>query len=255
LRVAITGAAGRIGRAVHPGLAGLGHEVVAMDTVPADGVEYVDVGDSATLTPLLRGCEAVVHLALKSDETSFEGVLDTHLRLTHGVLEAMRAANVPRLVYASSNHAVGFTPRAEMINVHTRPRPDTFYGFGKAATEALCSLYSDRYSIATACLRIGGFADRPVNRRQLSIWLSPGDAVRLVDACLTAPELTFAVVYGTSANTRGWWDLEPARVLGYRPQDDAEAYASEILATPESDEDRFAALHVGGEFCRPDWVG
>ena len=53
--------------------------------------------------------------------------------------------------------------------------------------------------------------------RALATWLSPGDAVRLVDACLRAPDLGFAIVYGISANTRGWWDLSTARALGYEP--------------------------------------
>ncbi len=255
MRVAVTGAAGQIGRVVHPGLTDLGHEVVALDLVPADGVEAIDVSDTTTLAPLLSGCDAVVHLAANPHETTFEEVLDIHLRVTHGVLEAMLAANVDRIVYASSNHAVGFTPRASMVPADTRPRPDTFYGMGKAASEAMCSLYVDRHGIHAACLRIGSFRDRPRSRRELSTWLSHGDAVRLVEACLTAPNLTFAVVYGVSANTRAWWDLEPARALGYRPHDDSEAFAAEILATPESADDRFAALHVGGEFCRPDWIG
>jgi uronate dehydrogenase len=252
VRVAVTGAAGRIGRVLHPGLADRGHDVIALDVAPADGVEAVDVGDSAALVPLLNGCDAVVHLAAKPNETTLEEALDTHLRVTHGVLEAMLTADVNRIVYASSNHAVGFTPRAPMVTVDTRPRPDTFYGVGKVACEAMCSLYVDRHGLSAACLRIGSFRDRPRSRRELSTWLSQGDAIRLVEACLTAPSLTFAVVYGISANTRGWWDLEPARALGYRPVDDSEAFAAEILATPESADDRFAALHVGGEFCRPD---
>ena len=40
---------------------------------------------------------------------------------------------VPRIVYASSNHAVGHTPRTDRLSVDTRPRPDTFYGVGKVA--------------------------------------------------------------------------------------------------------------------------
>ena len=67
----------------------------------------------------------------------------------------------------------------------------------------------------------------------LSTWLSPGDAVRLFDACLRAPKLDYAVVYGVSANTRGWWDLQPARDLGYEPRDDAEDFAAEVLAGRE----------------------
>ena len=91
------------------------------------------------------------------------------------------------------------------------PRPDTYYGVGKVATEALGSLYHDRYGMQVAALRIGTFRDRPVSRRHLSTWLSPDDLCRLVDAMLRAPDLGFAVVYGISANTRRWWDLEPGR--------------------------------------------
>ena len=67
----------------------------------------------------------------------------------------------------------------------------------------------------------------------------------MVDAALTAPAPGFAVVYGISANSRGWWDLEPGRALGYRPEDDAEAYAADIPGRPE---DEVEAGHVGGPF-------
>ena len=129
--------------------------------------------------------------------------VDSHIGLTHRVLEAAVAHRVRRVVYASSNHAVGFTPRTPMLAVDARARPDSFYGFGKAACEALCSLYHDRHGLAVACLRIGSFRDRPTTRRHLSTWLSPGDAIRLVDACLRSPDLGFAIVYGISGNTRG----------------------------------------------------
>ena len=194
MQVAVTGAAGRIGWVVHRGLADRGHQIIAMDVAPADDVRHVDVRDTAALVPLLRGCAGVVHLAANPNETSFEEALDSHLRLTHSALEAMLAAGVPRIVYASSNHAVGFTPRVPMVGAGTRHRPDTFYGVGKAACEALCSLYADRHGLAAVCLRIGTFADRPRTRRDLSTWLSPGDAVRLVEASLTAPAVHFSVV-------------------------------------------------------------
>jgi uronate dehydrogenase len=248
MRVAVTGAAGRIGRVVRPGLAELGHDIVGIDLVDAPGINHVDVRDTTALAPLLQGCDAVVHLASIAEETTFEVALDTHLRVTYSVLEAMLCAGVPRIVYASSNHAVGFTPRETMADVATRLRPDSFYGVGKAACETLCSLYVDRHGINAACLRIGSFRDRPRSRRELSTWLSHGDAVWLVEACLTAPGLEFAVVYGVSANTRGWWDLAPARALGYRPHDDAEAYAAAVLATEETEADRIEGRHIGGPF-------
>lgn len=252
MRVVVTGAAGRIGRVVSDGLVGLGHEVVGVDQVSADGIKRVDVSDSEALRPLLNRAQAVVHLAGYAGEGSLQTALHTHVHTTHAVLEAMRLERVPRIVYASSAHAVGFTRSDGALGVDVRPRPDTFYGLGKVAAEAMCSLYADRYGLAAACMRIGAFLERPLTRRHLAIWLSHGDAVRLVEACLTAPDLSYAVVYGISANTRAWWDLEPGRALGYHPQDDGERFATDILAKPETERDVFDAKHVGGSFCAPD---
>jgi uronate dehydrogenase len=256
MRVIVTGAAGRIGSRLVPGLVDAGHDVAGIDARPADDlgvpVTVADLGaDDGALEELTRGADAIVHLAANAGETDFATALQSHLVLTHRVLEAARTNHVGRVVYASSNHAVGYTPRAEMVGVGTRPRPDSFYGFGKAAAEALCSLYHDRHGLEVACLRIGSFRSRPRTRRHLATWLSPGDCVRLVDACLRAPDLGFAVVYGISANRRAWWDLAAARALGYEPLDDAEAYAAEIEATPPTLEDELDARYLGGEFTRP----
>ena len=67
----------------------------------------------------------------------------------------------------------------------------------------------------------------------------------MVEAALTAPSPGFAVLYGISANTRAWWDLEPGRRLGYEPLDDAEAFADRI---PERPEDEAEAAYVGGPY-------
>ena len=116
------------------------------------------------------------------------------------------------------------------------------------AAEALLHLYVDRYGIDAVSTRIGSFLEMPTTRRQLSTWLSHDDAVRMFHAALTAPSPGFAVVYGVSANTRGWWDLEPGRSLGYHPEDDAEQYAAEIESAPETETDRAEGAHVGGPF-------
>ena len=235
------------------GLFSVGHDVCGVDRVPAGGAVVVAdlASDVDVIAKLMEGADAVVHLAAIASETDFVTAVDSHLGLTHRVLDAAVAHRVPRVVYASSNHAVGFTPRTPMLPTDTRTRPDTFYGFGKAACEALCSLYHDRHGLSVACLRIGSFRDRPTTRRHLSTWLSPGDAVRLVDACLRSPDLGFAIVYGISGNTRAWWDLGPARSLGYRPHDDAETWAAEIEGTPPSTDDELDGRYVGGELARP----
>jgi uronate dehydrogenase len=115
------------------------------------------------------------------------------------------------------------------------------------------SLYADRYGLDAVACRIGSFLPEPETLRHLSTWLSHDDCVRMVDAALTATAPGFAALYGISANTRAWWDLEPGRALGYEPQDDAEEFAASITARPTDESD---AATVGGplateEFYRP----
>ncbi len=192
--------------------------------------------------------EGVVHLASIPHEAALPDILESHVVTTGALLDAMVAHGVSRIAYASSNHAVGRTPRATTLTTDVPPRPDTFYGVGKVAAEALLRLYADRFAVDAVAMRIGSFLPQPQTRRHLSTWLSHRDAVRMVHAALTAPDPGFAVLYGISANTRAWWDLEPGRRLGYVPQDDAEPFAAEIEAAPETEDDRVEAGHVGGPF-------
>jgi uronate dehydrogenase len=160
------------------------------------------------------------------------------------------------VIFASSNHAVGFTPRTEFpVPDYAYPAPDTYYGVSKASGEAVAALYSRRYLMDAICLRILSCAPRPVNARMLSTWLSPDDAGRLFEACLTSPAPGFRVVYGVSANTRGGWvSLDEARALGYESHDDAEAYAGEILGDGgEPDPDDPMLRYLGGQFTFPEY--
>jgi uronate dehydrogenase len=255
VRVLLTGAAGSIGTVLAPGLTDRGHEVVGHDLVAAETFTRawytVDCADphavAAVFADLDRsgGIDAVVHLAGIPDEGSLPDELHSHVVTTAALLDAMVAHGVPRMVYASSNHAVGRTPRTDLLTTDVRPRPDTFYGVAKVAAEALLSLYADRYGIDAVVTRIGSFLPQPESRRGLSTWLSHDDAVRMVDACLTATDPGFAVIYGVSANTRGWWDLAPGQDLGYHPRDDAEEFAG---AVPEGPDDELEAAFVGGPF-------
>ncbi len=253
MKVLVTGAAGSIGTVVTTGLADRDHEIVGFDRVPEpEGNAFAwFTGDCADLDAVRSafadnpGIEAVVHLAGLPDEASLPEEIESHLYTTAALLDVMRENDVRRIVYASSNHAVGRTPRRDLLGDDVLPRPDTFYGLAKVAAEALLQLYVDRYDIEAVALRIGSFGPQPESLRQLSTWLSPDDAVRLVEAALTAPDPGYAVVFGISANTRAWWDLEPGRRLGYEPQDDAEAYRE--LVGPDED-DEVETAYVGGPF-------
>lgn len=256
VKILVTGAAGSIGRVVTTGLLDRGHEVVGVDLMPApDGWEgpwhTLDCADPDAVEAVVsqHRLDGVVHLAGIPDERGLHESFVSHAVTTAALLDAMVAHGVPRMVYASSNHAVGRTPRASLddgvLTDGARPRPDTFYGVGKVAAEALLSLYADRYGIDAVSCRIGSFLERPESVRGLSTWLSHDDGVRMVEAALTAPAPGYAVLYGVSDNTRGWWDLAPGRALGYEPLDDAEEYAAVVPARAEDDVE---AAHVGGPF-------
>ncbi len=256
MRVLVTGAAGSLGRVITVGLAELGHDVVGLDLVPApDGTPYAwheaDCADADAVAAVFaeERLDAVVHLAGAPEELSLPDELTSHVVTTAALLDAMVAHRVPRIVYASSNHAVGRTPRADgELTEHALPRPDTYYGVAKVAAEALMRLFVDRHGIDAVACRIGSFLEAPESVRGLSTWLSHGDGVRMVEAALTAPAPGWAVLYGISANTRAWWDLEPGRRLGYEPQDDAEDFADRVQPGPD---DEAEAEHVGGPYALP----
>jgi uronate dehydrogenase len=262
VRTLVTGAAGSIGTVLVSGLTDRGHDVFGLDrsTAPSgygDRWYTVDVTDGdavdAVFADLDRtgGLDAVVHLAGIPDEASLTEELHSHVVSTATLLDAMVARGVSRIVYASSNHAVGRTPRSELLTTDVRPRPDTFYGVAKVAAEALLSLYVDRHGIDAVATRIGSFLPQPETVRGLSTWLSHDDAVRMFEACLTTPDPGYAVIYGVSANTRGWWDLDPGRRLGYHPQDDAERFADQVAPDPARDE--VEGAHVGGPFATEEF--
>ena len=253
MRLLLTGAAGSIGTVLTAGLADRGHEVVGVDLLPApdghDGPWHTaDCTDADAVHHVFETAgplDAVVHLAGIPTESSLPDALVSHVVSTGALLDAMVAHDVSRMVYASSNHAVGRTPRTELLGVDVPPRPDTYYGVGKVAAEALLRLYVDRHGLNAVACRIGSFTERPESTRALSTWLSFDDCVRMVDAALGTPAPGFAVLYGISANTRRWWDLEPGRALGYEPVDDAEQFAASV---PASDDDEADAAYVGGPF-------
>lgn len=251
MNLLITGAAGGVATMLRPRLARPDRVLRLLDIAPVTpgaGEEAVtaSVTDLDAMTEACRGMDAVLHLGGLSTEHAWDDIAAVNIDGTYRVFEAARHAGVPRVVFASSNHAVGFAPNDGEAPDYGFPRPDTFYGVSKVAGEALGSLYHDRYGLDVVCLRIGSCFERPTTDRMLATWLSPDDCARLVEAALSAPDPGFRVVWGISANTRAWWSLSEARALGYEPRDNAEDYASEV--TVEADEfDKY----LGGSFCSP----
>lgn len=257
MRLLITGAAGGVGTLLRPRLARPDRTLRLLDVAPVpdtgDGAERVtaSVTDLSAMESACADVDAVLHLGGLSTEHPWDQILPANIDGTYKVFEAARRAGVPRVVFASTNHTVGFHPRdGRQAPDYLFPRPDTFYGVSKVAGEALGSLYHDRYGMDVVCLRIGGCFARPLDTRMLETWLSPDDAARLVEASLAAPGPLFTVVWGVSNNTRRWWSLDEGAKLGYHPEDDAEVHAAEV---PQADET--FPQYLGGGFCSPELDG
>jgi nucleoside-diphosphate-sugar epimerase len=258
-RILITGAAGGLATLLRPRLASADRVLRLLDIaeLPAAGedehVELIQasITDMAAMEAACAGVDAVIHLGGHSLENTWARILDVNIDGTHTVLEAARRQGVKRVVLASSNHAVGFVERADgNADDYQFPRPDTYYGVSKVALEALGSLYADRYGMDVVCVRIGSCFEKPKDARMLSTWLSPDDAARLFEACLSAPSPGFRVVWGVSDNTRRWFSLDEAYALGYESKDNAEDYASTV---DESDPDSLAQKYLGGVWIGPEW--
>jgi uronate dehydrogenase len=266
--VLLTGAAGGLGTLMRGLLPAYGYELRLFDVTPVEGEPdaiTADLADKAAVREAVRGVDAIIHLAGISLEASFDKILRANIEGTYNLYEAAREEGVKRIVFASSNHAIGFVPRPEgdapfppeaLIPVETRHRPDTFYGLSKCFGEDLAQLYWDLHGLETVSVRIGSCFMEPTSVRMLSVWMSPGDGARLFHAALTAEKVGHSIVYGSSANTRLWWDLSSARALGYEPQDDSEQYAEKLVAEyGELDPDNPDHAHLGGHFTTdpPRW--
>lgn len=251
MTILLTGSSGRIGVSLRSSLPELGWTLRCLDRVPAAASTgpsdpdhiVADLGDLAALDHAMDGVEAVVHLAGQPTEAPWPAVRNSNIEGMYQLFEAARRAGVPRIVYASSNHAVGFTPHGTAeLPADTPARPDTLYGVSKVFGEALSRYYVERYGMRVACVRIGTFAEEPPDDRALSTWLSPGDCARLVDACLRSSDLTFAQVWGVSNNRRRWWSLAAGQALGYHPLDDASEHRKDPGSAGKAD------AFVGGGF-------
>lgn len=254
MRVLVTGAAGVIGSAVRHYL-GDAYELSALTHRPADFASHVaDISDLDAIQPAFDGMDAVVHLAASiSVETPWPDILRDNIIGTYNVFEAARRAGVERVIFASSNHAVGgyeLDGKPEIyaldnpfvVDDRAAIRPDSYYGISKAYGEAMGRYYADIHGMRVFCLRIGSVradddprsADAARSSGWLNLtpeqtldrlratWLSQRDCAHLIERCLAAEDIRFGIYYGISNNPRQFWDISKARhELGYDPQDSA----------------------------------
>ena len=235
-------------------LGALGWKLVLTDIAPFPdplpaGATFTraDLSDEVGILRLAEGCGAIIHLGGVSVERPFEEVIGPNIRGLYHIYEAARREKA-RVVFASSNHSIGFHERTESIGADTQFLPDGYYGLSKAYGELMGRLYWFKHGVESASVRIGSATPEPVNARMLASWLSYGDFSRLMERCVLAPAVGCCVVWGASKNARmTWWRDDAREALGWAPLDSADGFAARLAGAVSGDpvEERY----MGGPYC------
>jgi nucleoside-diphosphate-sugar epimerase len=247
-KILVTGMSGLIGGAVRRQLEGA-YELSALNRSDAPGVKcfQADIGNLEAIRPAFEGQEVVVHLSAKAGSRyTWEEILQTNIVGTYNVFEAARQAGVKRIIYASSGATIsgwerefpysalveghyGELPQAWPMLTHETPtRPGGIYGSSKVWGESLARHFTDTTELSIICLRIGAVhrEDHPKQTRDFSVWCSQRDIAQMIEKCIVAPgSVGYDIFYVVSNNKWSYRDVSHAReVVGYEPQDEAEAY-------------------------------
>lgn len=254
-RLLITGAAGSVGRVMRKKLARIADIVRVSDLTDmgelGDNEEAVqcNLADADAVMGLVEGCDAIVHLGGISSEDRFSSIVDGNIVGLFNLYEAARAHGMPRIVFASSNHVVGYYRQDERLDAAAPLKPDSLYGVSKCFGEALASMYHSKFGQETAIVRIGSCQEKPLNRRMLSTWISHDDLAALCERAFDAPMLGCPVIWGMSDNATRWWDNSAASYLGWTPKDKSEYFRPQIEAeSPPPAPDAPIAVYQGGDF-------
>lgn len=254
-RLLLTGAAGGLGRVLRDSLKPLCNTLRVSDIAQmapaisnAEEVQPCDLSDKQAVHQLVEGVNAIVHFGGVSVERSFEEILGANICGVFHIYEAARRHGVKRVVFASSNHVIGFYKQDQVLDAHSPKRPDGYYGLSKSYGEDLANFYFDRYGIQTLSIRIGSSFPKPQNRRMMSTWLSYADLTRLIERGLLADDVGHSIVYGMSANKDIWWDNHLTEHLGFSPADTSEVFRDEVETQPRPAPDDPVAVYQGGAF-------
>ncbi|WP_191236840.1 NAD-dependent epimerase/dehydratase family protein [Cobetia marina] len=254
-RLLVTGAAGGLGQALRPHLFRLAHCVRLSDISDlgeADDHEELvvcDLSDAKAVMSLVEGCDGIIHLGGISVERPWDDILQSNIIGVYNLYEAVRHFRQARVVFASSNHVIGFHPRTTRIDTQCVHRPDSLYGVSKCFGEDLASLYHDKFGIETLSVRIGSCFPEPADTRMMATWMSVDDFVALLERAFVAPKLAYTVIYGVSNNHESWWDNSKSSFLGWVPKDNSEPWRAKVEAAERDiDPNDSAVIYQGGKF-------
>ncbi|MGA7327411.1 MAG: NAD(P)-dependent oxidoreductase [Rhodomicrobium sp.] len=252
--VLLTGASGALGRVLAKALAEEGWSLRLTDLVPFPdelprGASFTlaDLSGGAAILQLAEGCGTILHFGGISVEHPFETVIGPNIRGLYHAYEAARREKA-RMVFASSNHVVGFHERSEVLDVGCDFRPDGYYGLSKAYGELMGRLYWHKHGVTSVFLRIGSCRSVPTDARMLSTWLSYRDLISLVERSTLASVEGCVPIWAASNNSRmTWWRDDAREKLGWEPQDSADAFMERLIGETSGDE--VSERYQGGSFC------
>ena len=254
-RILLTGAAGGLGRILRERIKPWA-EIVRLSDISdmgtaQEGEEVVqcDLADKAAVHALMADVDVVLHFGGISTENNFEAIMTANIQGTYNIYEAVHKAGVKRVVFASSNHAVGFYKTTDYIDANSPRRPDGMYGISKCFGEDLSRYYYDRFGVETVCLRIGSSFPEPINKRMLVIYSSYEYLVEMLRFCLFTPRVGHTIAFGMSDNPASWWDNRHASHLGYQAKDSSAQFAHKFPDSgdyPEKDD--ITTIYQGGGF-------
>jgi uronate dehydrogenase len=253
-RILLTGAAGGLGRVLRETLKPMARILRLSDIQglgeagPSEELCPCDLSDRQAVSDLVRDCDAIVHMGGVSVERPFEEILEANIKGIFHLYEAAREHGAHRVIFASSNHVIGFYRQTERLDARTPTRPDGYYGLSKVYGEAMASFYHDRYGIETLSIRIGSCFPEPKDRRMMHIWLSARDLTDLIRRGLFTPGIGHTIIFGMSDNKETWWDNRLAAHLGFQAQDTSEAYRDKIEQQPMPAADDPTMVYQGGAF-------
>ena len=186
-----------------------------------------DLSNPDNINALFDGITDVVHLAgIPSAQATFQQILPANILSTTYLMEAAANFHIRRFVFASSAQTIEGYPVDKQISTSTPVNPANIYGVSKCYGEALGAYYANTQQLSVVALRIAAFEhleDNALhNGRDLSAWLSPNDAMQLLEKSIEVESIQFFIGFGISNNRFKRFDLtETTKILGYQPIDNA----------------------------------
>jgi hypothetical protein len=221
-------------------------------------VEIVDLEheDRTALEQRFTGVDTVVHCGYirPRPDHAYEDER-RNVDLMQRVYDLAMTTGVRRVVAASTNQAAKWyehpwhAGRRDRVHTEEFTRPESFYGWAKAAYESLGFVYAcgslgrkleviQIRIVAPREIDAADFESKPLAQylRDITGYISERDLQQLFCKSIDTPEIEdehgvpFHVFYGVSNNARTFWGITNARkVIGYAPEDDSEIrFAADI---------------------------